>query len=348
MRFPQIERRRKRYTPRQCVADVGMHKDAKMSDFVSLGQAAARVVDGLRKISDPGIFYDFPVDDYFDDPCPAPSLTQSIAKILIDRSPRHAWCAHPRLNPHLEHEDERKFDLGTTCHKMLTGRGPKIIPLDFLNWQTKASKEAREEAINEGCQPILREQYDRAIEMRDAAIYQLRSAGHAAPFEKGSGEVVMAAQDEGIWLRTMIDWMEHAESFYDYKSTGMSVAPHALPMLAANAGWDVQAAFHERIIDLIDPNGMGRRTFRFIAQETEPPFAISVMEMSEHWLTIGRKKVQAAFNIWADCTRRNLWPSYPTDILHLEYPGWREARWLDREMTEFSASPKMLADLSGG
>ncbi len=48
MRFPQIERRRKRYVPRQCVADHGMHKDSPMSEFVSIGQAAAKVVDKLR------------------------------------------------------------------------------------------------------------------------------------------------------------------------------------------------------------------------------------------------------------------------------------------------------------
>ena len=49
MRFSQIERRRKRYVPRQCVADVGMHKDSPMSEIVSLGQAAAKVMRGLTE-----------------------------------------------------------------------------------------------------------------------------------------------------------------------------------------------------------------------------------------------------------------------------------------------------------
>lgn len=286
----------------------------------------------MKQITNPGVFYDFPVDDYFEDPCPGPSLTQSIAKILIDRSPLHAWHAHPRLNPDYEHDDDKKFDLGNTVHRLLTGRGPKIVPLDFPNWQTRASKEAREEAIKAGCQPILREQYERAAEMRDAAIRQLRAAGLAAPFSEGAGEVVMAAQDGGVWLRTMIDWMEHTESFWDYKSTGLSIAPHSLSMVAANAGWDVQAAFHERIIDAIDPNGAGRRTFRFVAQEDEPPFAISILEMDGHWMTMGRKKVQHAIDIWTDCIKHNRWPAYPTDILRLEYPGWKETRWLEREI----------------
>lgn len=29
MRKPQIEKRRKRYAPKQCVSDYGMHKDAR-------------------------------------------------------------------------------------------------------------------------------------------------------------------------------------------------------------------------------------------------------------------------------------------------------------------------------
>lgn len=286
----------------------------------------------VEQINEPGIKYDFPIDDYFADPCPDPSLTQSIAKILIDESPLHAWCAHPRLNPDYLHDNDKKFDIGNTVHRLLTGRGPKIVPRDFDDWRTKAAREARDEAVKAGWQPILREQHERAMLMRNAAIVQLREAGHKEPFADGQGEVVMAAQEGGIWLRTMIDWMEHTESFYDYKSTGLSVAPHSLAMVAANAGWDVQAAFHERLIDQIDPNGAGRRTFRFIAQETEPPFAISIMEMTEHWMTMGRKKVQHAIDIWTDCITHNRWPSYPTDILRLEYPGWKETRWLEREI----------------
>jgi hypothetical protein len=37
--------------------------------------------------------------DYHADPCPEPSLSAHIAALLCARSPRHAWAAHPKLNP---------------------------------------------------------------------------------------------------------------------------------------------------------------------------------------------------------------------------------------------------------
>jgi len=41
-------------------------------------------------IDRPGIYRDMSSEEYLNDPCPAPSLTQSIAKVLIARSPLHA------------------------------------------------------------------------------------------------------------------------------------------------------------------------------------------------------------------------------------------------------------------
>ena len=66
----------------------------------------------MFKIEKPGLYLDVPVDDYFADPLPAPSLTQSIAKIILDHSPLHAWHAHPRLNPNFVRDDPTKFDIG--------------------------------------------------------------------------------------------------------------------------------------------------------------------------------------------------------------------------------------------
>ncbi len=33
------------------------------------------------------------------DPAPAPSLSSTLARLLLRRSPAHAWHASPRLNP---------------------------------------------------------------------------------------------------------------------------------------------------------------------------------------------------------------------------------------------------------
>ena len=97
-------------------------------------------------ITAPGIYTDFPVDQYRADPCPQPSLTQSIAKVILDHSPLHAWHAHPRLNPRFVQDEEKKFDIGNTAHALLIGRGKSIAVIDADDWRTKAAKEAREAA----------------------------------------------------------------------------------------------------------------------------------------------------------------------------------------------------------
>ena len=63
----------------------------------SLPQSAdAKTGGALIVWLDAGI-HDIPPREYHADPCPAPSLSRSIAKLLVERSPAHAYAAHPRL-----------------------------------------------------------------------------------------------------------------------------------------------------------------------------------------------------------------------------------------------------------
>ncbi len=88
----------------------------------------------------------------------------------------------------------------------------------------------------------------------------------------------------------------------------------------------------EWILDHIDPANHGRRQFRFIAQEQYKPYALTVMELGEDWLTMGRKKLQYAMDLWGQCMTSGLWPGYGAQIVRPEFPGYAEARWLDREV----------------
>lgn len=293
------------------------------------------------RIAASGIYHDVPTADYFADPCPSPSLTQSLAKILIERSPLHAWYAHPRLNPNYQHDDDTKFDIGNIAHTLMIGRGKEIVVLDFDDWRTNAAKEAREAAAAEGKLAVLGEKFMVAQAMVRAAHEGLELAGCGDAFkpENGNGEIVAAWQEGSLWFRTMIDWASvQSPVFYDLKTTGMSAAPHGIDRLMATAGWDVQAAFQERGLDAIDLERAGRRKFRFVAQEDEPPYALTVCELPESTMTMGRKKVDHAIKIWRECMEANRFPGYPPEIVFPQYPGWAETQWLERELTEFSTT----------
>ncbi|MCC7047172.1 MAG: PD-(D/E)XK nuclease-like domain-containing protein [Alphaproteobacteria bacterium] len=290
------------------------------------------------KITEPGIYLDVPSAVYFGDPCPVPSLTQSIAKILIERSPAHAKLEHPRLTPPSPDDEAEKYvssqAIGNAAHKLMLGRGKEVAIIEAADFRSKAAQALRDEANAAGVVPILAKHFARADAMVRAGRAQLAAAGLSDTFADGFGqsEVTLAWCEGDLWFRSLVDWMTGTSLLVDYKSTGLSVAPHAIPMMMVNAGWDVQAAMHERGLDVLDPDGRGRRRFRFIAIENAEPYALTVCEMTEAVLTMGRKKLAFAVEQWAACMASGKWPAYPAEVFHPQYPSFKENQWLDREI----------------
>lgn len=296
------------------------------------------------KIDRPGIYRGISEADYRADPCPSPSLTQSLCKILIERSPKHAWTQNPRLNPHFEPDDDAKFDVGNAAHRLVLGRGKDFDVIDFDDWRTKAAKDAREEAAAVGKIAILKHQFQQAFDMAGAAQVQLHKHEDRSAFTGGDAEVMIAWEEDGIWFRSLIDWLHtDLRTVDDYKSTGMSVADHVLGQRAIGGMWHLQAAFIERGLDVLDPAGAGRRLFRFIAQETDKPHALNVMHMNEYWLTMGRKHVSAGVSKWIPAIEANRWRGYGTRSVIPEYPAFHEKKWLERELSgEFEQDTKLI------
>lgn len=296
------------------------------------------------KIDRPGIYRGISEADYRADPCPVPSLTQSLCKVLLAGSPKHAWTECPRLNPEFEPDDDTKFDVGNAAHRLVLGRGKDFEIVKAADWRTKAAQEAREGAAERGKIGILEHQVDQATKMADRARFWLSRHEDADAFTDGDPEVMIAWEEDGIWFRALIDWLHtDLRKVDDYKSTGMSVADHVLGLRAKSAGWDVQAAFIQRGLDVLDPNNAGRRLFRFIAQENYDPHALNVMHMNKHWMTMGHKQVAAAIDLWRPSVKTNRWRGYGTRPVVPEYPAYQEKAWLERELSgEFEQDPTMI------
>jgi hypothetical protein len=298
----------------------------------------------MFKITEPGIFTDVPEADYYADPCLLPSLTQSIAKVLIDHSALHARAEHPRFaEPEAEDEPAEKYvaaqAIGNAAHKALIGRGKEIAVGEFDSWRSDPAKKFRAAAELAGQTAILTKHMNTAHDMVLAARMQIMEAANALDepalhqaFKEGSGEVVAAALVDGVWMRSLIDWMVNPRILFDFKSTGLSVAPHAIDNLMSNAGWPIQAAMQERILDVLDPEGAGRRRFFFVAQENWKPYALTIHELPEATMTIGRKMVSHAETIWRDAMLNNRWTGYPIGINRPQYPQYVETKWLAREI----------------
>ena len=295
-------------------------------------------MEGGLRITEPGLYRDVPDADYHADPCPAPSLSASIAKVLLWRSPLHAAARHPRLAKRKVREEKAAFDIGRVAHALLLGRGADFAVIGHEDWRTKAAREAREEARGRGLTPILRPQFERAEAMVASLRAQLREHECAGAFEGGMAEATLVWREpNGIWCRARIDWMPDHQAkgmvVYDYKTTSVPAEPAAFGGRTLFAlGYDLQAAFYLRGIRAV--LGIGDARLRFVVQETEEPWAATVLEIGPASLAMAERRIAKAIELWGRCLETGIWPAYPPRVCHVEAPAWHEHRVLDAEARE--------------
>jgi hypothetical protein len=278
----------------------------------------------------------------------APSLSSSIANILLNRSPLHAWTAHPRLNPNWQPDDDSKYDVGTVAHSMLLEGTASVDVCDYTDWRTKDAREARDASRANGRTPLLAHQFEEVLGMCDAVADQLQRFDiDPVPLTGGKPEQTMVWQDAqtGVWCRARIDWLhDDLSAIDDLKTTTRSAHPEAFAKNLYSYGCDVQAAFYLRGMRALHPDSVffddasGKALsvapavqWRWIVVETSPPYGLSVVEPGPAVLELADAKVDAALKLWAECLERNVWPGYPTKVATAELPAWEEARWLARE-----------------
>lgn len=280
----------------------------------------------------PGIHV-IPADVYHADPCLAPSLSNSIAKIMLRQSPRHAWMAHPRLNPHHAGKDSSRFDIGTAAHAVFLERdNSKIVVIDAEDWRSKAAKDARDAARALGKTPLLAAQYDDVSAMVEAASEFLAGSELAGIMSNGRPERTVIWQEPcGIWCRARLDWLTYDDAtILDYKTTD-SAEPDAFIRRLNSLDYDLQAAFYRR--GMLAVTGQSPR-FVLLAQEIDAPYSCSLVAMSEHAMTIADEKVEMAIAMWRDCLAADSWPAYSGRIHYAEPPVWAQYQHEERKARE--------------
>ena len=130
-------------------------------------------------IDKPGVYNDVSESAYHADPCPEPSLSSGIIKTLNTRSPRHAWQAHPRLNPGYAEIHKTAYDIGHAAHALRLHDDRGIVIIDAKSYQTNDAKAQRDQAYIDGKVPVLADKMAQLVEMYVAGDHQLakRSQG---------------------------------------------------------------------------------------------------------------------------------------------------------------------------
>lgn len=286
----------------------------------------------------PGI-YTIPAIDYHDDPCDEPSLSSGIAGLLANRTPWHAWTAHPRLNPDYRRDHEDRFDLGTAAHELLLEpRDPAevMVIVDADSWRSKDAKAARENAREEGKTALLAKQVEEVVAMLTACRVQLKQLDVDPPvLTDGKPEQTMIWQESGVTCRAMCDWLrDDRRGICDYKTTSASADPGKWVRTMLGIGGDVQAAFYLRGLEHLTGGLTGPAEFRFVVQETYPPYALSVVGLEPAMLELANAKIDYAIAAWRKCLDSGQWPGYPTRMAYPELPAYDEAAWLKKEARE--------------
>lgn len=275
--------------------------------------------------------HDIPAEQYHADPCAVPSLSSSIASILVSQSPRHAWYAHPRLNPQYVAEEDGKFDRGTAAHELLLGGPNRIVTVEAEDWRTKAAREQKIAIRAEGKLPLLARHFEDVQKMVEVAKLAINGCPDLEGYglDAGKCEQTLVWQQEGVWCRARLDWLSNDRRLIlDYKTTSGSAEPNAWARTLLNMGGELQAPFY--IMGNTRTGGSEDARFVFVVQENEPPYAVSFVGVPPAFLDLGTSKAMHAMKLWNQCMTTGQWPGYPSRICYVEPPAYAVAQWEER------------------
>ncbi len=292
--------------------------------------------------------------EYHSDPCSKPSLSSSIAKVLIDSTPLHAWLQHPRLNPDHKPTNDGKFDLGTAAHDaLLRGKTEDhFVIVDEKTWQKNSAKDERAEAYLAGKTPLLTWQWRKVEAMTTAARRQLAELDRPERYELDGALVEhsfawperrvlspdeilepLPDMEQEIWCRAKLDVVRAELKFaWDYKTTKGKAHPDVIQRQLFTLGYDVQRAFYMRGLRAV--LGIEVWDFELVFQETEPPYLLAPYTLVAAAECFAARRVEYALDLWARCIHRDEWPAYPQQTISVDAPRWLETQWEDREVRE--------------
>jgi hypothetical protein len=145
-------------------------------------------------------------------------------------------------------------------------------------------------------------------------------------FTSGTPEQSMVWRDEatGVLCRAKADWLR-TDGIVDYK-TARTVRPASLPKAVHEHGYHIQAAFYLR--GLRANQHLGVPFFAFVAQEKDPPYLVTVFQLTDEALAYGDRLCTEALERYRDCLAAGEWPGYSTDIEDIALPAWvRTEEW---------------------
>lgn len=289
-----------------------------------------------QRIASDGFYDHLKESEYHADPCSVPSLSSGVASIIVNGTLAQARFAHPRLNPDYEAKDSKNFDVGSVAHLLMTGKGADLHVIDAADYRTKAAQEARAEAIEKGLQPILTGQLDDVQALVAASRAQIAEiTGNEDAFVKGDGELVGIATVETQYgpatLRMMADWIDRDKGIiWDYKTFQPGADPDNFARYLFREARDLQDPFYRRIAAHLLGADMDDIVFRYVVQDTNAPYPLSVIELDGEARDFAAQRSAWAIGRWAEATATGQWGGYLPRTHYVGAPNYAMIQWADK------------------
>lgn len=254
-----------------------------------------------------------------------PALSSSGARMLLPEykgSPKKFQYAqsHPKTS--------RAFDVGHAVHAKVLGVGLGIVvhPPEHLTpsgnpstskatvaWEADA-RAAGFTVVSPGEAERVKAMSEALLQHETARLY-LEVAVHR--------EVSVFADVDGVPCRARFDALsdETRNGVYgvDVKTTEDATRT-ALEFAVKRLGYDVQEGFYRDVYEASEGRPIDR--FVFPCVEKWAPFEVTVFELPDLWVSMGRTKAKEARRIFQECTDTNRWPGYDSTVQILDPPAW--------------------------
>lgn len=230
-----------------------------------------------------------------------------------------------------ERAPKKVWDFGHLAHLKVLGTGPAMFVLDpEVHGKTKdgkvsdapantkmwkdevAAARARHEV------PVTIDNWNTA-DLMAAKVRAHPEAGLI--FAEGDAEQSLYTVDSvtGVQLRGRTDWLEPNGDIDDYK-TSNTANPAELRTKFWKLGYFMQAAWYIDMVVALEISENPR--FRFVVQEKDPPFVVTVIEYEPEAIAEGRRKNREAIDLYARCMESGSWPGYSDSTVVLDLPPW--------------------------
>ena len=274
-----------------------------------------------------GLHPDVPEPEYHADP----ALSQSGAKLLLPPStPAHFRAAldGPRV-------DKAEFDLGHAAHREVLGVGADVVvPTDkdgrpYEEWRTKDAKDQVAAAREAGKTPVKPGVVEQVAAMAKTVLEHEQATWLLDPAAGAAEQSAWWHDPEtGVRLRARLDWVTTLKddrlAVVDFKTTDRrnGAHPSVFAKTIADFKYYLQEVWYRTAVEATTGQPASETPFLFIVQETDPPYAVNVIDMDDVFRDAGADAMRHVVAAYASCVESGQWPSYPSGIATAAAPRW--------------------------